>query len=50
MLDKTAIKVCTACSMLEGFEEAQAIPKEILMPILALHGEQDQVPICLTLF
>lgn len=42
-LDKGALKVCTACAMLDGFEAAQEVPEALTLPILALHGEKDQV-------
>jgi alpha-beta hydrolase superfamily lysophospholipase len=42
-LCKAAIKVCTACAMLEGFDAVQLVPDRITIPVLALHGEHDTV-------
>jgi hypothetical protein len=31
--------------MLDGFEAAQEVPQALTLPILALHGERDQVTV-----
>eukprot|EP00892_Ulva_mutabilis_P009446 jgi/Ulvmu1/6874/UM031_0079.1 len=43
LLNAKALKVCTACSMLEGFKMVQDCGPDFTLPVLAVHGDQDDV-------
>jgi alpha-beta hydrolase superfamily lysophospholipase len=43
MLWKGSIRVCTGCSMLEGFAGVKALWPDMSLPLLALHGGEDAV-------
>lgn len=43
VVNTRALKVCTACSMLEGFRMAQGCGDDFTLPVLALHGVKDEV-------
>lgn len=43
LLHRGGLRVCTACSMLSAFEKIAASESTLAQPLLATHGEKDNV-------